>query len=88
MQRYDLREVLQHINPAELSYDDWLAVGMGLKEEGYTAQDWEDWSRGDPARFHPGECGKKWESFRGNGVPVTAGTIVKLARSFGWQTEL
>lgn len=84
MSGYDLREAIAHIPPADLSYNEWLAVGMALKEEGYTAQDWEEWSRGDPARYHPGECGKKWESFKGDAKPVTAGSIVKLARSHGW----
>lgn len=84
MSGYDLREAIAHIPPADLSYNEWLAVGMALKEEGYTAQDWEEWSRGDPARYHSGECGKKWESFKGDAKPVTAGSIVKLARSHGW----
>ena len=35
--KYDLMEVLAHIDPARLSYQGWLNVGMALKEEGYTA---------------------------------------------------
>lgn len=31
----NLLEALDHIDPAELCYQDWLAVGMGLKEAGY-----------------------------------------------------
>ena len=33
----DLLEALEHIDPAGLSYQDWVAVGMGLKEAGYPA---------------------------------------------------
>ena len=84
--RYDLREALTYINPAETSYNEWLSVGMALKDAGYPVSVWEDWSRRDPARFHPGECLRKWESFKGSVVPVTAGTIVQAARSRGWQT--
>ena len=29
--QYDLLEVLQSIDPAELSYQDWVNVGMALK---------------------------------------------------------
>ena len=58
---------------------------MGLKEAGYPASAWEAWSRRDGGRYHPGECAKKWEGFRGSGNPITAGTIVSMARSGGWR---
>ena len=80
----DLLEALRYIDPAELNYQDWLAVGMGLKEAGYPVSAWEEWSRRDSRRFHPGECGRKWSGFHGNATPVTAGTIVQMARSRGW----
>ena len=85
-QELDLLEALEHIDPAGLSYQEWLSVGMGLKEAGHPASAWEDWSRRDPARYHPGECERKWKSFKGSADPVTAGTIVQMARSRGWQT--
>ena len=33
--RYDLREALTYINPAEATYNEWLATGMALKDAGY-----------------------------------------------------
>ena len=83
MEQTDLLEILTWIDPAELSYQEWVSVGMGLHQAGYTAQDWEDWSRKDGARYHPGECARKWNSFHGSGTPVTAGTIVQMARGRG-----
>lgn len=82
----DLLEALNYIDPSDLPYQDWLAVGMGLKEAGYPVSAWEEWSRRDGRRFHPGECGRKWNGFHGSATPVTAGTIVQMARSRGWQT--
>lgn len=82
----DLLEALRYIDPAALDYQDWLAVGMGLKEAGYPVSAWEEWSRRDGRRFRPGECGRKWDGFHGSATPVTAGTIVQMARSRGWQT--
>ncbi len=41
----DLLEALEHIDPAGLSYQEWVTVGMGLKEAGYPISAWEDWSR-------------------------------------------
>ncbi len=81
----DLQEALEHIDPAGLSYQEWVSVGMGLKEAGYPASAWEDWSRRDGKRYHPGECLRKWDSFTGNAEPVTGGTVVKMAMDRGWR---
>ena len=81
----DLAPLLSYINPAALSYQDWCGVGMALKTEGYPLSLWESWSRKDPARYHEGECEKKWRSFEENtSTPVTGGTIVMLAKQWGW----
>lgn len=85
--QYDLLEVLQHIDPSSLDYSEWCAVGMALKEAGHTAADWDDWSRRDAGRYHSGECFRKWDTFRGASNPVTAGTIVQLAKDQGWRPE-
>lgn len=82
--QYDLLEVLEQIEPAELDYQQWLNVGMALELEGYSVDTWEAWSRKDPGRYHPGECRKKWTGFSGSGSPVTGGTIVQYAREQGW----
>ena len=87
MGKTDLRKILQYINPAELDYQDWLNVGMALKHEGYTVGDWNTWSRQDYARYHRGECEKKWEGFHGAAVPVTGGTLIQMALDRGWKPE-
>jgi len=81
---YNLIEMLDHIDPARLDYQDWVNVGMALKDAGCTAADWDEWSRRDPQRYHPGDCFKKWDTFRGSPTPVTAGTIVQMAKDQGW----
>lgn len=85
--QYDLLEVLNHIDPGMLDYQDWVNVGMALKEAGHTAADWDAWSKRDVGRYHAGECFQKWDSFRGATKPVTAGTIVQLAKDQGWKPE-
>ena len=88
MERTDLLELIDnYIDPAGLCYQDWLNVGMALKEEGYSSSDWEAWSRKDAARYHQGECARKWESFNGTGDPVTGGTIVQMAMERGWRPK-
>ena len=82
--QYDLAEMLEYIDPASLEYQEWVNVGMALKEAGYPCSVWDAWSRND-SRYHAGECFRKWESFRGTAVPVTAGTIVQMAKDAGWR---
>lgn len=79
----DLLEILKYIPPSDCSYQEWVNVGMALKHEGYTADDWDRWSRAD-SRYHTGECQIKWSSFNGSSEPVTAGTIVQMAKDRGW----
>lgn len=86
-QRTDLLEIIEYINPADLDYQGWVNVGMALKHEGYSASDWDTWSRRDFGRYHAGECERKWNSFRGNASPVTGGTLVQMAMEYGWAPE-
>ena len=81
----DLTQLLDYIDPSALDYQQWANVGMALKEEGYACVVWEDWSRRDRARYHEGECEKKWRTF-GNysGARVTGGTIYQMAKENGW----
>ena len=82
----DLLEALEHIDPSSLSYQEWINVGMGLKEAGYSASNWENWSRSDSKRYHPGECLRKWDTFTGATTePITGGTVVKMAMDMGWR---
>lgn len=79
---FDLNEALKFINPACLTYQEWVNVGMALKYEGYSVNVWDNWSRND-SRYHSGECEKKWESFNGSSVPVTGATLVQMAKDNG-----
>jgi hypothetical protein len=80
-------ELLDHINPSALSYQDWLNVGMALKHEGASLALWEQWSQRDTGRYVQGECARKWAGFHGSTTPVTAGTLVAFAKQQGWVPE-
>ena len=72
----ELKEALDFVSPSALTYDEWLMVGMALKDSGLPVTIWEQWSTRDAGRYHKGECVKKWESFHGGGAsPVTASSI-------------
>ena len=80
----ELKEALDFISPASLTYEEWTMVGMGLKEAGLPVTVWEAWSARDGGRYHKGECARKWESFHGSTKPVTESSIFQLAYSHGW----
>ena len=80
----ELCQALEAISPATCTYQDWLTVGMALKQAGLPVTLWEQWSARDGSRYHKGECARKWETFRGSPAPVTENSIFKLARDHGW----
>lgn len=81
----DLKEALEFLGPSSLTYEEWVTVGMALKDSGLPVTVWEQWSARDTGRYHKGECVKKWESFHGGGgSPVTASSIFQIAYSHGW----
>lgn len=81
---FDLVPLLAYIDPAQLSYQEWLNVGMALHHDGYDLNVWEDWSKRDMTRYHTGECARKWAGFRGSESPVTGATITQMAKDHGW----
>ena len=55
---------LDHLNPERAAeYDDWLKVGMSLKQVDETLlADWVDWSK-QADNFQEGVCERKWNTF-------------------------
>ena len=80
----NILSALEHLNCADLDHAGWITVGMALKADGYDVSVWDKWSSLDTSRYHPGECERRWRSFRGNSNPVTGATIVKMAMDRGW----
>ena len=76
----NLQDALYSIKPSDLTYEEWLNVGMALKDEGLSVNLWDDWSRPD-SRYEYGVCANKWRSFSGVGVGV--GTIFHYAETYG-----
>jgi len=74
---------LERLDP-DLSYDEWLSVGMALHSRWPTGDGlglWEGWSRGG-GKYQDGDCEHRWDGFRGGGVNL--GTLFSLAKSAGW----
>ena len=75
---------LNYLNCSDMDHSEWVKVGMALKTEGFDVGVWDEWSARDPARYHPGECARRWSSFHGSNAPVTGATIVKMAQDRRW----
>ena len=75
--------MLNAIDP-NCGYDEWLKVGMALKHEGADWTVWDRWSQGG-STYKPGECERKWRSFRRD--EVTGGTLFHIAMQYGWEPE-
>lgn len=80
MDKFDLLPLLNYISSDD--YEVWYQVGMALKTEGYSCEDWDRWSQGS-SKYHPGDCEKKWYSFQSEGV--TGAFITMLAKEGGWE---
>ena len=76
--------MLEKIPCAELSRDDWVNVGMALKNIGCDCGDWEQWSRADD-RFKDGECEKLWAGFNRDGLNI--GTVHDIAKRYGYSEK-
>lgn len=83
--RQKILDALSATDPSCLTYQEWIDVGMALNAEGFPVSIWDDWSRKDSLRYHPGDCEKKWDTF--HGVGTTAGTIFHLATLQGYKPK-
>lgn len=63
------------------NYDEWIAVGEGLKGGGYDCSVWEEWSRTIP-NYQEGVCEKKWKSFKPTKANI--GSIIERAKQYGY----
>ena len=80
----NILSALNRLACSDLTHDEWIRVGMALKAEGFDESVWDEWSSRDAARYHAGECVRRWNSFRGSDSPVTGATIIKMAQDRGW----
>ena len=82
----EVKDALNHLNPANLSYDEWLKIGMALKswhdEDGLEL--WDNWSQRDPDRYDSSGIDSKWGSFSAEGG-VTLGTLFHMSGASGWK---
>jgi hypothetical protein len=86
----DLTELLEKIPVKDLSFDEWLRVGMALHHDrGEDGKElWNEWSAGDPDRYDIRAIHSHWDTFDGDRVNgVTIGTAINLAQRYGYRVK-
>ena len=86
LSREQIAEALD-VLPRDLSYDEWLSMGMAIHHEtaGAGFDLWHAWSQSSPKYTNEKYCRDRWKSFgeRAGHAPVTARTLLKLAKEHG-----
>lgn len=82
---HQISRMLTILDPDNLSYEDWVRVGMALKstcgDDGLEI--WDNWSE-HGSRRKAGECAFRWKSFSDEGA-VGFGTLLFMAKEAGWR---
>lgn len=79
----EAKSALWSIPATGLDNAGWVRVGMAWKAAGGDLSEWDEWSRQDAAKYQPGECARRWKSFKSDGG-VTEKTLFMLAHESGW----
>jgi RecA-family ATPase len=85
------RELLDHLPFSWCDlYADWIKAGMALHHEFNAHPDalalWDEWSQRNTAKYDPGVCEAKWQTFGKPGKDeVTLRTLVRDAQATGWR---
>ena len=86
-----IRDALQYIPLADadkVTRDDWFAVGCVMKRYDFEFEDFDAWSKSDPARYDADDCRRQWDNMwtveqAGEGG-YSIGTLIKIAKGFGF----
>lgn len=72
---------LDHIDPNDLDYNQWLSVITACKAAGFSWQQADAWSRRGGVRYQEGEVETRWS---GLNLSVSWGAVVNLAKLNGY----
>lgn len=94
LKSFRIRRMLDYINienvPVKNEYDAWEAVGMALKNEGFSCSDWEYWSS-TQKNYTPDKrgysCSDKWKTFHYDPNGYKIGTLYRWAEAGGYNEK-
>lgn len=80
-----ITEALSFIDP-DISYLDWIFIGMGLHREGFPLDMWDRWSAGGQKYQGIADLNTHWRGFNKSGER-TIGTVIDWAMTRGWKPK-
>jgi hypothetical protein len=76
----DIRKILGGLAPTRFSnYDDWLKIGIILKNEGFDWELWDEFSK-QGSGYKPTECWKKWRTFTEKDGKATIASLYRYLK--------
>ena len=84
-ERKRLLSALNEIDP-DIDYHTWIRVGKACKNSGLPYEEWDAWSRKGDKYESEGKYSTsvKWKTFKYSSTSWNAGTIVNIAKKYGW----
>lgn len=88
--RQIVADCLKVLPASQLTRNDWYDVGAVIKYYGFDFEVFDQWSNDGDSRYNRDACQTQWNSMKtadeiGNSAAVKIGTLIKLAKEFGYQ---
>lgn len=74
---------LESLSAASLDYEEWLKVGIAIKNSGGTVEMWDSWSSRGDSRYRKGDCTKRWRGLGTSGEKVSVASVIKFCHERG-----
>ena len=86
-----VKDFLTKVHARQLSRGDWIAVGIVMKNCGFTLEDFKIWSNDGDSRYSAAECDSQWRTFKTvdqlGGKGFTVGTLIHMAERYGYKLK-
>lgn len=79
---------LSNLLPSSLDYEEWLKVGIAIKNSGGSVEMWDAWSSRGDVRYRKNDCKSRWKGLGTSGERVTAASVVKFCLDRGITPDL
>lgn len=87
----EIKQILKdYVHARDLTHDDWLNVGRIMHDNGFSVDDFKQWSNDGDSRYDAKRCEIDWNSFRDAQdvkKPVTVATLIYLAKQRGYKPK-
>ena len=76
-----------YVHARDLTREQWRNVGWILRDNGFSVEDFKQWSNDGDNRYDAKACETVWKSGNAGNNPVTIATLIKLAQERGYKPK-